>query len=296
MFCQDTYLIFRDLNFGISERQDSAQAGPYQAWELRKELVRSTHQRMEQRYLRHCDVSQPIPWITKSVANVIMAMNWLTIYRPLSQATVAVPPDDRPNVLVLSVELLEKYAAFRDNPTAKRIEWLTANFVQWHPLAVSLAELCVQTEGALVERAWRIVDPYFNKIAGDIADSSRGMLWRPIKKLMSKAKRARQTAMEQHKEPVIQTLNTTSFDFNQLGPPPAFAPTMGDTSGLQMADALSQDAFNWDPWLSTNTTGDSCPYNAATAWSNWEIFLNDFQGESFMPGLEFGQPQDFSGS
>ena len=285
--------------------------GPERAWERRKDLVRATQRRIEQRYVQFFDMCTTFQWATKMVANVIVATLWLTLYRPLVQEPIVVPPDDRPNVLVLSVELLEKHSRLHENPASRQIKWLASNYVQWHPLAITLAELCVQTEGPLVERAWRIVNHYYYSVARKIADSSRGMRWQPIRKLMSKAKKAKQAALQQYQDPTAQMTPTGAFDFNQLGPLPVsssaaapvsnfqICPTSALTQGMGEMPELStvglpQDTFDWDPWwvASTNT---SMPYPAVTAWAQWVNFLDDFQGESYMQGLDFGQSQSFGG-
>ena len=59
-------------------------------------------------------------------------------------------------------------------------------------MAVVLAELCVQTNKPLVDRAWFIVDALYEPWSERIADTSKGMLWRPIKKLYAKARAARE--------------------------------------------------------------------------------------------------------
>ncbi|KAI9692812.1 MAG: hypothetical protein M1822_004806 [Bathelium mastoideum] len=307
--CGELYLAYRDLNYVLPDDRGGVQIGSEQAWERRKELARTTQRRVQQRYLQYCDQSQVLQWIVKMVANHIVATLWLTIYRPLVQETIVVPPDDRPNVLVLAVELLEKHAVFYDNPAAKQIAWLSANYVQWHPLAIILAELCVQTEGPLVDRAWKIVDYYYDKVARDIADTTRGMRWQPIRKLMSKAKKARQAALQQRRDTTMQATETGTFDFNQFEFSPAastatiglqtpatmpFSQPISQTPEMASVSSLPQEAFNWDPWLLANTD-TSIPYNAVTAWRNWETFIDDFQGESLMPGLDYTQPQDFSG-
>jgi hypothetical protein len=80
---------------------------------------------------------------------------------------------------------------------AERFRWWGATYVQWHPLAVALAELCAQTRGPLVERGWRIVESVYPKWALVVADSKRGALWRPIRKLYKKAKGARAAALKE---------------------------------------------------------------------------------------------------
>ena len=49
---------------------------------------------------------------------------------------------------------------------------------RWHPLAITLAELCVQTEGALVERAWACIEDNYEFVANNIADGKSGTLFR----------------------------------------------------------------------------------------------------------------------
>ncbi|KAF2230658.1 hypothetical protein EV356DRAFT_519531 [Viridothelium virens] len=311
LISQELCQTYRSIMFVQPSDPSEPDVKPERTWEGRKELVRNAQQRLEQRYLQYCDTSKPLEWTTKLVANVVMAILWLGIYRPLVQETIVVPPTDRPNVLVLSVEILEKHAVFATSPVTQQIKWLTANYVQWHTLAITLAELCVQTEGPLVERAWKIVDRYFDWVARDIADSIRGMRWQPIRKLMIKARKARQQAREPPQTPAVQATPTpSSFDFNQLGPlpssppeaemenfqipvTPAYTQRMDDAPQLPTTVTLPQDAFNWDPWLLANTE-TSIPYNAVAAWRNWENFIGDVQGENMMPGFEYGMPQGYN--
>lgn len=49
---------------------------------------------------------------------------------------------------------------------------------RWHPLAITLAELCVQTEGSLVERAWASIEDNYEFVANNIADGKSGTLFR----------------------------------------------------------------------------------------------------------------------
>lgn len=88
---------------------------------------------------------------------------------------------------------------------------------QWHSLAVATAELCSQTEGPLVDRAWSVVDEAFQVYSETVADTKTGMLWRPIQKLMKKAKQNRNLAQ-------MAKLNLANKDQDlaqKAGPTPA---------------------------------------------------------------------------
>ncbi|KAI2630214.1 fungal-specific transcription factor domain-containing protein [Hypomontagnella submonticulosa] len=78
----------------------------------------------------------------------------------------------------------------------ERFRWWADTYVQWHPLAVALAELCTHTRGETVDRAWRTIDDVFPRWSEVIADTKSGTLWRPIRKLYKKAKAARLAATD----------------------------------------------------------------------------------------------------
>ena len=77
-------------------------------------------------------------------------------------------------------------------------------------LAITLAELCVQTDGPLVERAWACVGGTYEYVEKHIADGSGGNLFRPIKRLMAKAQKVRQKHLEDVE------LRAKAFDFSRM--------------------------------------------------------------------------------
>ncbi|OHE93724.1 fungal specific transcription factor domain-containing protein [Colletotrichum orchidophilum] len=128
---------------------------------------------------------------------IIILKLWLSAqypFTPRASTATAKPRVARETMLrtaVNTIELVEySSATYRE-----RFGWWIDSYVQWHPLAVALAELCVQTRGELVERAWRVVDRNFHGMRERIADTRRGTLWRPLKKLLRRARAARAEAM-----------------------------------------------------------------------------------------------------
>ncbi|KAI0409907.1 fungal-specific transcription factor domain-containing protein [Xylaria palmicola] len=99
------------------------------------------------------------------------------------------------STLRTAVSIMELADFLETGPYSDRIRWWCETYVQWHPLAVTLAELCAQTQGAVVERAWQVVEVVFPRWSDRIADAKRGSLWRPIRKLYKKAKAARAAAL-----------------------------------------------------------------------------------------------------
>ncbi|KAK1980806.1 fungal-specific transcription factor domain-containing protein [Colletotrichum cereale] len=127
---------------------------------------------------------------------IIILKMWLSAQYPFTPraASAAKPRVARETMLRTAVNTIE-LVEFSTATYRERFGWWIDSYVQWHPLAVALAELCVQTRGELVDRAWAVVDRNFNGMRDRIADTRRGTLWRPLKKLLRKARAARAEAM-----------------------------------------------------------------------------------------------------
>lgn len=74
--------------------------------------------------------------------------------------------------------------------------WLFRTYVQWHAIAFLLSELCVRTKGEAVDRAWRALEVTAGRWWFPLGDSNyrkgkQGCLWKPLRKLMAKARAAR---------------------------------------------------------------------------------------------------------
>ncbi|KAI3324823.1 hypothetical protein HD806DRAFT_56535 [Xylariaceae sp. AK1471] len=112
-----------------------------------------------------------------------------------SQRAAAPAAVSRESTLRTAISIMELADFVETGPYSDRFRWWSDTYVQWHPLAVALAELCTQTQGETVERAWQVVEDMFPRWSGMIADAKSGSLWRPIRKLYKKAKAAKETAM-----------------------------------------------------------------------------------------------------
>ncbi|OBR10178.1 fungal specific transcription factor domain-containing protein [Colletotrichum higginsianum IMI 349063] len=89
---------------------------------------------------------------------IIILKMWLSAqypFTPRASTAAAKPRVARETMLrtaVNTIELVELSTA----TYSERFGWWIDSYVQWHPLAVALAELCVQTRGELVDRAWKV--------------------------------------------------------------------------------------------------------------------------------------------
>ena len=311
LLCHEVFDIEHRLNYVPAGEPDRLQGNTDDYWTQRRDWVIACQQRIEDKYLRHCNMTIPLQRYNKLVADIIIATLWLHTYRPLQKhsdsPTSAITP--QPGILHLSVEVMEKAYQIPLDPSAGPFRWITSTWVQWHPLAVMIAELCVQTEGPLVERAWTILNAVFEQTAQLVADSARGRLWRPIKKLMNKARMARTKYLEDVATasaclssdrapaatdrtvcwPENDALDSLATEIN-VEPKLAIDASGPVPDAQQSVPSTEPISFDWDPWVATGPS-EQMDYNNEVnqmAWTNWEHFIDDFQANGELQPSEEG--------
>jgi len=277
-------------------------------FDKKMERVDNLEKRVQNEVLVYCDPKIPVAWVTSVVARLIMCRLRLAIYHHVKH-------DDRPSsgqevsrkqLLMIAIETVEYSHLLDTNPDAAQWRWFFKTYVQWHGLAITLAGLCVHTQGPLVERAWRIVDVVFDDWAARVADSRTGMLWRPMKKLMSKAqaKRAqtkslRLSAMAPPTQKSLPSFDPTGFsvldsgDFKAFETEQAPSPVPSYTSSgpmeMQQHQPISADAAFADLSVNDLNRNDS---NVAINWAEFDEFLQDFEmGEPIVGEMEMATLQ-----
>ncbi|KAI6081155.1 fungal-specific transcription factor domain-containing protein [Hypoxylon rubiginosum] len=159
-------------------------------------------QGLEAQFVATADPSHAASYLASVAVRLIILKLWLIMQyplhprrrpRPASREQVSgIFPSEATLRTAISIVELNEY--LRIGPYGDRFRWWADTYVQWHPLAVALAELCTMTRGDLADRAWRIIDDGFPAWSEVIADTKSGTLWRPIRKLYKKAKAARAAA------------------------------------------------------------------------------------------------------
>jgi hypothetical protein len=121
--------------------------------------------------------------------------------------------------------------------------WLFRTYVQWHAIAFLLSELCVRTKGEAVERAWRALEATAGRWWYPLGESfyrkgKQGCLWKPLRKLMAKARAARERELKL--EQASQALKNGSVaykDFPHL-PNPLPEPLPADQPSPEVLDKM----------------------------------------------------------
>lgn len=235
------------------------------------------------------------------VARLVILKLWLNIQYPFTTRPIeARPRVSRETMLRTAVSIMELRERMAGDEWVDRFGWWTDTYVQWHPLAVALAELCVQPEGELADRAWAVIDRTFPTSREQIADTASGPLWKPIKKLLKKAKAARAEAQMKSlaiEQPAITTKAAPPFPTPQT----EVQLEQFQTSCLQEQsipaftqpfDSMTMDPsylFEYPPELLNVDFDAALGQNMPMEWSLWNEFLNDTRMEESPGGSGTGE-------
>jgi hypothetical protein len=115
------------------------------------------------------------------------------------------PQEIKDKLFITSLENIEFGLLLETEARTMKWGWLFRTYVQWHAIAFLLSELCVRTKGEAVDRAWRALEASAGRWWLPLTDNvpqrktHHGHLWKPLAKLLAKAKAAREheLALEQ---------------------------------------------------------------------------------------------------
>ena len=262
------------------------------------DLILCCQRHIEENYLVHCNTSIPIHWSTSVVARLIMSRLWLVTQYPFQRnhGHVRQPGVSRELLLQTALEVMESAYLLETKPDNVQWAWMARTFVQWHALAVTLAEVCVQTNPLLLDRAWALIDVVYQPWSEIVADSSKGLLWRPIKTLYAKAqaaRRARRDPAQALKPPIRMYQPSIEYPVDAAhknvhpkhGSTPRTNPrylSIGDTPDFG-GNVFQTDQPQQAPFLQGSMADDlSVPQLSdemlnSIDWMEWDAFIQDTQ-------------------
>lgn len=284
-----------DIFLWVAHMQSAQTSTPQQTED---DVIRRA-QRLESEFVTNADPSKLQSYMASGLVRLINLKVWMLLQYPMqapvkptatSEAGRNLPEPQRPRwprvsretMLQTCTSILELAEYFLRGPRAERFGWWSNTYVQWHPLAVCLAELCRQTRGLLVDRAWKAVDQVYPLWAKIVADTRRGQLWRPIRKLYKKAKAARNEVLREDSGAVEGGGSSVAW---MPGPwmPAADMNMAGGETPLTTA-----------PGTNTNTCApaqpDAVAMDASVTGVPWDLGMMNLAMPSFVPDSSLNWP------
>ncbi|KAB8304877.1 hypothetical protein EYC80_004208 [Monilinia laxa] len=159
--------------------------------EQKEQMIKEFTDRIESTYLVGCDSLDPEYLWFHRVSRLLSLKLWLVTQYPLQRrkSTNRVLP--RGQSLRTATAFLNLIEEMWQYEKSKGWFWFFQTYVPWHAIAVALAELCAEPTGPLADEAWEVIQYHYNKWSEYVADTKDGMIWRPVKNLLKRARAAR---------------------------------------------------------------------------------------------------------
>jgi len=226
--------------------------------EDKERMIEDLHQYLEKKYLRFCDTTVPLLWVAATVARLIMAKMWLVVHHPFSRADrgVGLPQETKDRLFSTSIEVIEFSRLLETEKTTMKWGWLFRTYVQWHALAYVLSQLCTRTRGPEVDKAWMVIETIFDSWGGSVSSNQRGMLWKPLRKLLAKARGERSKALQkQARFPLDGSIGPS---VNSLGlAPGAMSSINGTNDFLAFDTSMPISSTDFPAMMTPESTGSN---------------------------------------
>lgn len=231
-------------------------------------LVRERTRRFEDTYLKYLDASSSLHHFCYLGTRLIIAKLWKMIYDLFQQHNLTEGQEIEDWLLWYHTEVLEITHQLPDK--SAQFGWFfICKYTQWHAMAYLLIELCQQTTGPVVDRAWAVLDAIF----GDFKDGNestlpaginvdRRTLWETLQKLFKRARHVRKQSAGQAllQVPELSDASTPNIpnETNHVRNKESLQTSTGDKALLG------------DPFLGSPDFGEEMD------WEDWNI-LQSFQ-------------------
>jgi hypothetical protein len=209
-------------------------------------MIEALNKRLEERYIQYCDMTVPVYWVCATIARLIISKLWLMVHHPMSRQGhgAHLTQDTRTRLFMTSIEVIEFSRLLETHENTSKWGWLFRTYMQWHAVAFVLSELCVRPPCPGVDRAWCAVNSVYEGWELK-AGEKKGMLWKPMGKLMQKAEqfRAAQQAQLQAEFGSTGPPAPCQFTDTAMSEPAVSTPT----TTTQYPDPISQGIGNPGP-------------------------------------------------
>ncbi|KAL4780880.1 fungal-specific transcription factor domain-containing protein [Aspergillus varians] len=213
-------------------------------------VIQTVNMHIEEQYLKHCDMADPIQWISATVARLVLTKMWLIIHHPITRSDLGsqISHESRESLFITSIEVTEFARLIKDDETTKKWSWMFDAYMQWHAIAMVLSELCVRPLSPLTDRAWLAVTAVYDDWLMT-AKQRKGMLWRPLAKLV---KRAGALRRKQLAELATHVENQRTAARNTISlPTDSDRPSIGEAFSAHFPEhsrlVAAAPPMDWDP-------------------------------------------------
>ena len=125
----------------------------------KSQLILEHQERLQELFLKHRNPSNPFCWYVEAISGIVITKMWLVAYHPYlrRESCTALSQDTRNSLFIGSISILETWLRLNNEVQTRKWKWLCETYIQWYAITFVLTELCIRTQGELVERAWKAI-------------------------------------------------------------------------------------------------------------------------------------------
>ena len=117
---------------------------------------------LETKYIRYCDLSQPIQLLATLVARAAVSIARLIAHHPRNWISdEQIPDSERRYVWDLSIKSIKQYNAIHSNRALQRFSWHAAFYFRWQAFIHILDTLRVNPHVEQAHQVWHLIDEVF---------------------------------------------------------------------------------------------------------------------------------------
>ncbi|KAL8830933.1 MAG: hypothetical protein Q9170_005507 [Blastenia crenularia] len=173
------------------------------------QAIDELEQRLEEKYLKHCDPQITLHFLTKMFARTAIYRLRLVAHHPrhYPDKGVSMPTEEKELLCRLSLNMIENDNMMHRNKSADKFSWFINSNFQFPAFIYLISELRHRTRGELADRGWQALDEAFGHRIQFITERRHSPMFQATSALALKAWQARELDISAHSEPLPEPPN-----------------------------------------------------------------------------------------
>ncbi|EME43574.1 hypothetical protein DOTSEDRAFT_54348 [Dothistroma septosporum NZE10] len=230
----------------IRRQQSAKRAGVEAIQHDQNEFLEQVRSRLQSQYIVYLHPSRPYDWMCLQFIQGMLIKAQMMIDVPSgSIPTKEMPETQRMNLLRASIGVIQTTHVLAIDERIADWIWYFRGYVQWHSLAIVVAELGCSTNMEFTDMAWRVMDPVLSDWDAIYKTRKDEPAWDHVNAMIERARRVRRRRHTHQNK--AQRLRQTEADriLQELSPSlpmtPTAVPTHSQTPGYTSSDSVPAD-------------------------------------------------------
>jgi hypothetical protein len=246
-------------------------------------MLQDIYNKVEQGYLQYSSESGNIAyWVASTATRLVVSKMTLLIYLPVlfTPSSEYFTDEIRNKLFIAAIEVAEYNHALNSEQACRQWRWVYQTYTHWYAVVYMLIEIGRRPWSPIVERAWIALHSNWLIPARTNVDKNL-QIWVPLRKLMAKARR--------HRETELKRLTGNIPAITDLEMRDTSIPIPGSSGPFPPEQSVALFRAHWRRLLIPLQETGQPPHPFDTSRLNPSAVPREFEQPSARPGHSFGQ-------